>query len=1080
MSVSQFDDLLEEFAPSTTTVTKTGSIGALNDDFDPFGPPAGATDTTDLLNISPDVPIRNGDTSNGLDLDFGTSTSPEFAEQHNDMSIAITPTEPLFELDSEPANPPYHLPEEADTIQSTDPLYEFNEETATSPKANNALYDFDNDEPAEEPTEEPREEGDLIHEFSKQQNDDTDFVQNSHPQYDDTNLLDDFEVVQREEAVNHKYDPVTLNDEPEEIDTEIVEDYTAQDDVEEGNVGDEPAPQEEIPFYPSIPDVEITESPAQNFDEEDDIVVGEIEQEPPTDVEVRDEVEEDEVAAAVGGDVAEEVESENIPSTYSEQDSLISDTFSHERREKDLEHYCMDREESDLMEEHESVHEPPMDSLKLREERSRSPSRSIGPETPEDRERREPSETPETDTTEEVDSLRTRDDRSHAPSRSLEPEEAPKGDNVVDDVQALSRSAHAEHRYSDSERAQAHEEQVSDQWARDGNLRSPDSDRHTGKQETTHHSEPTQAVQSHTDTQQDEEDEEEGVYENQPTKRGDVVREADTDRTADLPTTGTAHNLREKFLLAQQEAAAPTRSKREITPPVHGTGGEYVSEPRGYVERYEGKAESGVFESQPVVKSDVITSSSQVEEAKVESGFTKSTAAKFKELQNKSSSPSGKRELSPDRSGRVEFVSEPRGHVEQYEGKSESGVFESEPVVNPDVVRSGEEVKEKLPERGTARSMADKFRQISSDTSTPTGARGKREITPDNTGRVEYVSEPRGHHTEDYDVRVDAGVFENQPQRNADVITSDSVADEVVPERGYARNVAAKFKELETNVKSPPLSPGRRKEFTPPREDERFHQAGVLESTPDFKSDVIHSGDLLEEALPERGTAKNIAQRFRQLETDSKTPGSFKGKKEFTPPPGDSGVYENQPKQFHADYNKPAESGIIENQPLKRDDVVRGDEPPKYEVELPERGAAKNLVSKWKQLESEGSKVKSPGSAGRPKEFTPPRDEPRIAEQRKSPRTPLSPSGNDQLDNGSVHPSDLPGQYQPQNEPAVFESNPQQRTDVLKEGDTDWTEGMPKKDTAKKMLAKFQNIQAEANKQSPGPVSRKTKDVCNK
>uniref|UniRef100_A0A0B7ANC0 Uncharacterized protein n=1 Tax=Arion vulgaris TaxID=1028688 RepID=A0A0B7ANC0_9EUPU len=887
MSVSQFDDLLEEFAPSTTTVTKTGSIGALNDDFDPFGPPAGATDTTDLLNISPDVPIRNGDTSNGLDLDFGTSTSPEFAEQHNDMSIAITPTEPLFELDSEPANPPYHLPEEADTIQSTDPLYEFNEETATSPKANNALYDFDNDEPAEEPTEEPREEGDLIHEFSKQQNDDTDFVQNSHPQYDDTNLLDDFEVVQREEAVNHKYDPVTLNDEPEEIDTEIVEDYTAQDDVEEG-------------------------------------------------------------------------------------------------------------------------------------------------------------------------------------------------DNVVDDVQALSRSAHAEHRYSDSERAQAHEEQVSDQWARDGNLRSPDSDRHTGKQETTHHSEPTQAVQSHTDTQQDEEDEEEGVYENQPTKRGDVVREADTDRTADLPTTGTAHNLREKFLLAQQEAAAPTRSKREITPPVHGTGGEYVSEPRGYVERYEGKAESGVFESQPVVKSDVITSSSQVEEAKVESGFTKSTAAKFKELQNKSSSPSGKRELSPDRSGRVEFVSEPRGHVEQYEGKSESGVFESEPVVNPDVVRSGEEVKEKLPERGTARSMADKFRQISSDTSTPTGARGKREITPDNTGRVEYVSEPRGHHTEDYDVRVDAGVFENQPQRNADVITSDSVADEVVPERGYARNVAAKFKELETNVKSPPLSPGRRKEFTPPREDERFHQAGVLESTPDFKSDVIHSGDLLEEALPERGTAKNIAQRFRQLETDSKTPGSFKGKKEFTPPPGDSGVYENQPKQFHADYNKPAESGIIENQPLKRDDVVRGDEPPKYEVELPERGAAKNLVSKWKQLESEGSKVKSPGSAGRPKEFTPPRDEPRIAEQRKSPRTPLSPSGNDQLDNGSVHPSDLPGQYQPQNEPAVFESNPQQRTDVLKEGDTDWTEGMPKKDTAKKMLAKFQNIQAEANKQSPGPVSRKTKDVCNK
>lgn len=194
--------------------------------------------------------------------------------------------------------------------------------------------------------------------------------------------------------------------------------------------------------------------------------------------------------------------------------------------------------------------------------------------------------------------------------------------------------------------------------------------------------------------------------------------------------------------------------------------------------------------------------------------------------------------------------------------------------------------------------------------------------------------------------------------------------------------MAAKFKELETNVKSPPSTPGRRKEFTPPREDERFHLAGVVENNPDFKTDVVHSGDQQEEALPERGTAKNIAERFRQLETESKIPVTSRPKREFTPPPGDAGVYENQPKQFQADYNRPPESGIIENQPLKRDDVIRGDEPPKYEEELPERGAAKNLVNRWKQLESESSKVKSPGS-GRPKEFTPPREEPRIAEQRK-------------------------------------------------------------------------------------------------
>lgn len=296
----------------------------------------------------------------------------------------------------------------------------------------------------------------------------------------------------------------------------------------------------------------------------------------------------------------------------------------------------------------------------------------------------------------------------------------------------------------------------------------------------TSYSEPTQPSQTSSRVSQsqaeDEEEEEEGVYEIQPEKRDDVVREADTDPAACLPASGTAQSLREKFLLAQQEAAAPTRSTREITPPSHHVGGEYVSEPRGHFEKYEGKSESGIFESEPVVKTDVITSTTPLEEAKYGSGHAKSTAAMFKDLENKTYTPSGKRELTPDRSGQVEYVSEPKSHFEVYEGKSESGVFESEPVVNPDVIRAGEEVQEKLPERGTAKNLAEKFLQISADTASPTAStRGKREITPDRSGRVEYVSEPRGAHTEDYEVKVDAGVFENQPQRNLDVITSDTV-----------------------------------------------------------------------------------------------------------------------------------------------------------------------------------------------------------------------------------------------------------------------------------------------------------------
>lgn len=85
----------------------------------------------------------------------------------------------------------------------------------------------------------------------------------------------------------------------------------------------------------------------------------------------------------------------------------------------------------------------------------------------------------------------------------------------------------------------------------------------------------------------------------------------------------------------------------------------------------------------------------------------------------------------------------------------------------------------------------------------------------------------------------------------------------------------------------------------------------------------------------------------------------------------------------------------------------------------------------------------------------------------------MSPGGYGQLDNGSVHPSELPGQYQPQSEASVSESSPQHRSDVIREADTDWQEGLPKKDTAKKMLARFQSIQAEASKPAQAPVTRK-------
>ncbi|XP_070199388.1 uncharacterized protein [Littorina saxatilis] len=571
-----------------------------------------------------------------------------------------------------------------------------------------------------------------------------------------------------------------------------------------------------------------------------------------------------------------------------------------------------------------------------------------------------------------------------------------------------------------------------------------------------------------------EEEPEEGVYENAPQQRSDVVRESDRDIGAELPSVGAARNIRDKFLTGQVENRSST-VKREITPPA-------------------GAVDGGVFENQPQYNPDVVHHGEETQnEILPEQGTTRNMAARFKEMEKQGSVPvpSGKRAITPDRSGKVEFVSEPRGHIEKYEPQVQAGIFESQPSHREDVVRSDQLPEEVLPEIGAAKNIAQRFKQMSTDNASST-PRGKREITPDNSGRVEFVSEPTGY-VEKYQGRADSGVFESQPSDRDDVVKADLYQEEVLPERGMARNIAARFKEMENTTKSPP-SPTKYKEITPPRENgTSARTAGVFESQPQVSSDVVHSGEHVEEVLPERGMAKNIANRFRQLSSSDSAPKSPRAKKEFTPPPGGAGVYENNPKQFIPDYNRPAESGILESKPEVRNDVVRGDEGPQTEQELPERGYTRNLLSAWKQRESESAKI-SPTGSGKVKEFTPPREEPRVAQQRPAPRTPKSPlaGGSD----GSVHPTDLPGQYQPQvqyggwchnggqwAEPTVFESEPDRRDDVMREDDTDWNAGMPKSDTTKKMLAKFQHIQAEAaTKGSPArptPTARKDSEDRN-
>ncbi|XP_041367756.1 serine-rich adhesin for platelets-like isoform X3 [Gigantopelta aegis] len=564
-----------------------------------------------------------------------------------------------------------------------------------------------------------------------------------------------------------------------------------------------------------------------------------------------------------------------------------------------------------------------------------------------------------------------------------------------------------------------------------------------------------------------ETEQEEGVYENEPQKRSDVVRESDRNIAEGLPEIGMAKNLLNKFAHITDQPAEPKR--KELTPPDSIDGPvEYVSEPRSTMEMYQGRPEAGVFENQPAYNPDIMRSGGAPEDILPERGMARNVASKFKELEKSGSSgshTSGKREITPDREGgKVEFVSEPRGYVEKYEGRAESGVFENEPGHIDNVVKSGEQIEEELPERGYAKNIASKFKQLESGTAPSPDKGRKKEMTPDRSTKVEYVSEPRGY-VETYEGKAEAGVFENQPYSpTTEVIKCDQpISDEPLPEKGYAQHIAAKFREMESSAKSPPPTPVRIKEITPPRDDGNVSQnSGVFESQPQVLPDVVRSEDNTDDIVPQTGYAKSLVSRFKQLEAESsKTVTSSKQKREITPPKGGSGVFENQPKQFIPEYNRQAESGILENNPEHIEGVIKESDPPKFEEELPERGMAKNLVSRWKQMENHGS-TQSATAKQRIKEFTPPREEERV----KAARSPRSPSGGQSQ---SFQQENLPNQA---GEPSVFESEPGIRDDVFREADTDWMEGMPKSNTTKKMLEKFKHIQEEAKKQPPKPVPK--------
>lgn len=574
---------------------------------------------------------------------------------------------------------------------------------------------------------------------------------------------------------------------------------------------------------------------------------------------------------------------------------------------------------------------------------------------------------------------------------------------------------------------------------------------------------------------------ESGEYESKPIVNPDVVKESDERNDgSELPGVGSAKGLVSKFKQFESSGGpVPLPRRREITPPDRGTGKvEYVSEPTTKIDHYEGRSEAGIFENEPQHIPNVVRSGDKTtEEPLPQQGYARNIAAQFKEIEYQNSiikTSAGKRKLTPDRDERIEFVSEPRAVQVAYEGRAESGVFENEPMRNPDVVRSDTFVNEDdLPQQGYAKNLAAKFRQFEDESGKRAPpAPGKREITPDRSGRVEYVSQPTVH-IEKYEGRSEAGVFENKPQHNPDVVRSDDYVEQVeLPQRGYARNVAARFQQMESESKSPSSTPRYARDITPPPEG---GSAGIFESTPIRLPDVIRSEDIgQEDVVPQQGSAKSMAARFRQFEEENARVSTVpRQKKEVTPMRDDpavprasagdpeAGTYENQPTKF-VGYKNKREGGVYENQPKPREDVCHGDTV--TEETVPETGTTRNIVSKFKQMESDSASL-SPRSR---KEFTPPRAEPRVVQS----RSPISPHPSNPQ---TFQPGDLPEQYQQMGEPGVFESNPTQRQDVLSEADTDWTAGMPAKNTTSHLLQRFKSISDEQNQ--PPPALTNTRKV---
>jgi hypothetical protein len=233
--------------------------------------------------------------------------------------------------------------------------------------------------------------------------------------------------------------------------------------------------------------------------------------------------------------------------------------------------------------------------------------------------------------------------------------------------------------------------------------------------------------------------------------------------------------------------------------------------------------------------------------------------------------------------------------------EDEGRVLESEPIRLEGVVRADDATDEGVVNRGTTKSLLEQWKN-----------------KPNEETRIErrpiVLAEAEGT------------VAENEPaaQRQDVVRASEYVPDERVVERGFARNLrqqwANKGSEEFRHEKTPILL---------------YEGEGkIAENEPIRRTDVVRADDadgIVEDPPIQKGTTRSLLNRWSSA---------------------------NLEDQFKMETKKPIvvaedEGRVVESEPIRRDDVVRADDPADGNGVLVRRGMAKNLANQWRNKGSE-------------------------------------------------------------------------------------------------------------------------------